>query len=234
MRATIAFLVGIVTAVVVSAYIMLVAQDTQRTQLTLVGGSFSGAAGWLLAGSAVVGFVLALLIALPGRFAAVARYRALGRRFNDSQDRLTTIREKYAELHGDYGRLFEEHERLMSRIIVTAALASQQAPAEQSRQSMPAGAAAMRSQPPAASSNGATAQPLRRTGPLYPPGHPPQLDATDTGARARWTDEPSLLDRAKAGWERIRARLRRQPDAPAGGASDDASGPSQDTPTVED
>jgi uncharacterized integral membrane protein len=70
MRTVIAFFVGIVTAAVVAGLGVLVVQDTQSEQLTFLGMTLSADTGVLMAGAVVVGFVLAVLLLLPGRIAS--------------------------------------------------------------------------------------------------------------------------------------------------------------------
>lgn len=116
MRASVSFLIGIVSAVVVATFIVLVAQNAHPVTLAFPGGSIAEAGGALLAVAAVVGFALALVIATPGRVAAAGQHRRRTRQLADTQQRLTLLREMYAELHGDYQRLFEEHWHLLNTV----------------------------------------------------------------------------------------------------------------------
>jgi uncharacterized integral membrane protein len=205
MRASIAFFVGIITTIVAAMFVMLVVQNAQVAKLAFLGGSVVGAAGALLALAAIVGFALALLIVIPGRMASAALRRAQARQLADTQERLTTMREKYAELHGDYQRLFEEHERLMSHIAIIPAPGGE-AQVEANHGAQP--------QAPARQD----AVPLRRTGPLYPPGHPPHLFDDDASSPPVPAAPPSALqrmqERAQAEWRRVWARIRRHPAEP--------------------
>ncbi len=69
MRTVIAFVVGIATAAVVVGLGVLVVQNTQSEQLTFLGTTLFVDKGGVVAGGVALGFVLAVLLLLPGRLA---------------------------------------------------------------------------------------------------------------------------------------------------------------------
>lgn len=217
MRALVSFLLGILSAALVAAFGVLAAQNGQGATLAFLGNSVVGSAGELVALAALVGFVLAALLAISGRVATAGQRRTLARQLADTQERLTVMREQYAELHGDYQRLYEEHWHLLSRVAVTTL------PGDQASQS------SQPSQPvqsePLASQDGRL---LRRTGPLYPPGQAPRPFAVSSSsghAGEALAAQPPLVERVKAGWGRLTGRFRRQPAT----ADDGTSGHGQDS-----
>jgi hypothetical protein len=141
MRTFMRLLIGILLVAVVVGLGVLVAQNGQSEQFTFLGTTFQGKMGWLAAGAVALGFVLAVLMLIPGRLASAWRGWWLGRRGQEVEDRLQALREQHAELEGSHRRLVEEHQRVL-----------QQGPT------------------PVAAGRERDAAPLPRTGPIVPPG----------------------------------------------------------------
>jgi hypothetical protein len=116
MRTLISFLIGIITAAVVVGLRILVAENGQGEQFTFLGTSFQGDKGWLMAGAVALGFLLAVLLLIPGRLASAWRRWTLGRQALVLEDRLRVLREQHAELQGSHRRLLEEHQRVMQQV----------------------------------------------------------------------------------------------------------------------
>jgi uncharacterized integral membrane protein len=117
MRTVIAFLVGILTAAVVAALGVLVVQNTQSEQFTFLGATFSGDKGGVVAGAAALGFILAVLLLLPGRLASAWHRAHSHQQTRTLEQRLLAQREQYAQLHGGHQRLVEEHGLVLDRVL---------------------------------------------------------------------------------------------------------------------
>jgi hypothetical protein len=160
MRTVIAFFVGIVTAAVVAGLGVLVIEDTQSEQLTLLGVSVSGAQGVVVAGSVAVGFVLAVLLLLPGRIASGWHRARIRQQTRALEERLRVLREEHALLHGGHQRLVVEHGLVLDRVLPSrspAAPSAGQTP--QTPQASPQPVAAADEQVPLAAREEAVAQP---------------------------------------------------------------------------
>ena len=83
MRILMSFLVGISMAAVAVGLGVLVAENSQSEQFMFLGATFQGNKGWILAGAVVLGFLLAILLLIPGRLAG-ARHRWSGHRQTQS------------------------------------------------------------------------------------------------------------------------------------------------------
>jgi uncharacterized integral membrane protein len=105
MRVVIAFFVGIVTAAVVAGLGVLVVQDSQSEQFTFLGLTLSGDKGVAVAGTVAVGFVLAVLLLLPGRIASAWHRAHMRQQTRTLEGRLRALREAHAQLHGGHQRL---------------------------------------------------------------------------------------------------------------------------------
>ena len=141
MRTLMRLLIAIVLVAVVVGLGVLVAQNGQSEQFSFLGTTFQGNMGWLAAGAVALGFVLAVLVLIPGRLASAWRGWWLGRRGQALEDQLRALREQHAELQSSHRRLVEEHQRAM-----------QQGPT------------------PVTAGRERDAAPLPRTGPIIPPG----------------------------------------------------------------
>jgi uncharacterized integral membrane protein len=117
MRIVIAFLVGILTAAVVAALGVLVVQNTQSEQFTFLGATFSGDKGGVVAGAAAVGFILAVLLLLPGRLASAWHRAHSHRQTRTLEQRLLALGQEHAQLHGGHQRLVEEHGLVLDRVL---------------------------------------------------------------------------------------------------------------------
>jgi uncharacterized integral membrane protein len=117
MRTVIAFFVGILTAAVVAGAGVLVVQNTQSEQFTFLGATVSGNKGGVVAGAVLVGFVLAVLLLLPGRLASAWHRAHIHRQARTLEQRLVALREEHAQLNGGHQRLAEEHGLVLDRVL---------------------------------------------------------------------------------------------------------------------
>lgn len=120
MRTVIAFFVGIATAAVVAGLGVLVVQDTQSEQFTFLGVTLSGDKGAVVAGAVVLGFVLAVLMLLPGRLASAWHRAQIQRQTRALEERLRALREEHAQLNGGHQRLVQEYGLVLSRVLPSA------------------------------------------------------------------------------------------------------------------
>jgi uncharacterized integral membrane protein len=154
MRTVIAFLVGIGTTAVVAGLGVLVVQNTQSEQLTFLGTTLSVDTGGVVAGAVALGFVLAVLLLLPGRLASAWHRARVYQQTRTLEEQLVALREEHARLHGGHQRLVEEHGQVLDRVLPSPRFPLPP-PARQTPQMSPLAADGAPSAAPAA----ATAQP---------------------------------------------------------------------------
>jgi hypothetical protein len=112
MRALISFFIGLLTAASLVAAIILIAQNDRIEQITFLGQRFDGYVGWDLVAAAGLGVILAFLLLIPGRLASSWRSVGLTRQARELDAKLSSLREEYARLQGEYSVLHVEHEEL--------------------------------------------------------------------------------------------------------------------------
>lgn len=127
MRILISFLIGIVMAAVAVGLGVLVAENGQSEHFTFLGTTFQGNKGWLTVGAVALGFLLAVLMLIPGRLSSAWHRWTLGRQALAREDRLRALREQHAELQGSHRRLLEEHQRVMQQVLAPVAAVHEQA-----------------------------------------------------------------------------------------------------------
>jgi len=179
MRTAISFLVGLITAAVVVGLGVLVAQNGQGEQFTLLGATFQGAMGWVTAGAAALGFLLAFLILIPGRLASAWQRWTLGRRGQELEEQLRVLQQQHAELQGSHWSLLEEHRQVMANVLTPVA--------------------AGRVQSASVAAAGAPAATPPRTGAIIMPAAPRQPGAPDAKVQ--------LPARQDAPLDRLRERI---------------------------
>jgi uncharacterized integral membrane protein len=129
MRTVIAFCVGIITAGVVAGLGVLIVENTQSAQFTFLGATLSAAQGAVVAGAVALGFVLAVLMLLPGRLASAWHRAHIRRQTRTLEERLRALREEHAQLHGGHQRLVEEHGLVLNRVLPSPSAPRSPAPA---------------------------------------------------------------------------------------------------------
>jgi hypothetical protein len=128
MRTVIAFFVGIATAAVVAGLGVLVVQDGQSEQFTFLGLTLAADQGVVVAGAVAVGFVLAVLLLLPGRIASAWHRAHIRQQTRTLETRMHALREAHAQLHGGHQRLVEEHGLVLDRVLPSSASSRSPAP----------------------------------------------------------------------------------------------------------
>jgi hypothetical protein len=162
MRAVIAFFVGTITAAVVAGLGVLVVQDSQSEQFTFLGLTVAADQGVVVAGAVVVGFILAVLLLLPGRIAGAWHRAHIRQQTRALEERLHALREAHAQLHGGHQRLVEEHGLVLDRVLPSPQSPPSPSSPSSPRSSAPASAPAS---PPAGQTPHPTPQTLSPTVP---------------------------------------------------------------------
>jgi hypothetical protein len=137
MRILISFLIGIVMAAVAVGLGVLVTENGQNEHFTFLGTSFQGNQGWLTVGAVVLGFLLAVLMLIPGRLSSAWHRWTLGRQALAREDRMRELREQHAELQGSHRRLLEEHQRVMQQVLTPVVAGREQAAAHAGAATLP-------------------------------------------------------------------------------------------------
>jgi hypothetical protein len=117
MRTLISFLIGIIMAAVAVGLRVLVAENGQSEHFTFLGTTFQANKGLLTASAVALGFLLAVLVLIPGRLASAWQRWTLGKQAQALEDRLRALREQHAELQGSHRRLLEEHQQVMQQVL---------------------------------------------------------------------------------------------------------------------
>jgi hypothetical protein len=121
MRILMSFLVGISMAAVAVGLGVLVTENSESEHFMFLGTIFQGNKGWILAGAVVLGFLLAILLLIPGRLAGARHRWTLRRQARAQEDRMRELREQHAELQGSHRSLLEEHQRVMQQVLAPVA-----------------------------------------------------------------------------------------------------------------
>lgn len=120
MRIISSLLVGMIAAAIIAALGIAATQNLQRDQLTLASTTLQTNTGWLIVSAAALGFLVALLLLVPGRLASAWRRRSLSRQGQQLQDTVALLREQYAQIQGSHQRLLEERQHLLAQLVPTA------------------------------------------------------------------------------------------------------------------
>jgi uncharacterized membrane protein len=110
MRAVVSFLVGLLTMATVVALGIMAHQNTRREQLALLGAMLQVGAGLVVTAAARMGFVLAILIVIPGPLASTWHGWNLRRRRQKREGRLANLTYYHAHLQGSHQAI---HRRLL-------------------------------------------------------------------------------------------------------------------------
>jgi uncharacterized integral membrane protein len=117
MRTPLSFLIGLLTVATAVALGILATQNGQDASFSFLGNTLQAPQGWAVAGAAVLGFVLAYLLLIPGRLASSWRTRWLGRQTHTLETKLLALQEEHARLQGSHQRLLEEHRHVVDQVL---------------------------------------------------------------------------------------------------------------------
>jgi uncharacterized integral membrane protein len=201
------FLISYVTVTILGLMMLLfLALNRQTVQLHLIDGQRAVSLAWVMAGAAVVGFVIALLILLPGRAASALINRRLKRDLRELEQQFEQLDEARERLLTQQGSLLERHEQMVLRYQhlethdreTSAAL-------DRARRQLAAPSASGAAQPatsPATRVAGIGTA-LRLLPPTAPPPTAPASSAPASAARAA-EQPPATPPAAHAAGERVR------------------------------
>jgi uncharacterized integral membrane protein len=91
MRTLVTFVLAILALAVAGALAVLALQNGRTTSLSFLGVSGQASQGGVIGGAALLGFLVAALLLLPGRVAAGRRARTLRRRVSDLEGQLSVL-----------------------------------------------------------------------------------------------------------------------------------------------
>jgi uncharacterized integral membrane protein len=117
MRTPLSFLIGLLTVATAVALGILVMQNGQDAAFSFLGNTLQAPQGWAVAGAAVLGFVLAYLLLIPGRLASSWRTWWLGRQTHTLETKLLALQEEHTRLQGSHQRLLEEHRHVVDQVL---------------------------------------------------------------------------------------------------------------------
>lgn len=117
MRAFGTFLAAVVALVILLAMALIVLQNGQTVQLTVLNTTITAPAGLTVATAAGLGFLAAFLLLIPGWLANAWRRLALARRTRKLEANLGALREEHAQLRGSHALLLEEHQLVMDHML---------------------------------------------------------------------------------------------------------------------
>jgi uncharacterized integral membrane protein len=112
MRLLSSILGDVIVAIAAVLLTLFALENSQLVSLNFLGARFAGNIWWLILGAAAIGFVLALLLALPGRVATGRRAYSLSRLNAKHQQNLAELRDAHAQLQAERERTGAEHDRL--------------------------------------------------------------------------------------------------------------------------
>ncbi|HEV2460784.1 MAG TPA: LapA family protein [Ktedonobacterales bacterium] len=201
------FLISYVTVTILGLMMLLfLALNRQTVQLDLIDGQRAVSLAWVMAGAAVVGFVIALLILLPGRAASALINRRLKRDLRELEQQFEQLDEMRERLLAQQGSLLERHEQLVLRYLhlethdreTSAAL-------DRARRQLAAPSASGAAQPATSPATrvGGIGTALRLLPPTAPPPIAPASSAPASAARAA-EQSPATPPAAHAAGERVR------------------------------
>jgi uncharacterized integral membrane protein len=104
--------VAICVAVILVVLAIFAVQNIRSTPVRFIGYSFPLDIWWISTGSALLGFLLAILLIGPGRIAAAWRTRRLTRERAERDRQLVTLQQEHETLRAQHAHLQAEREGL--------------------------------------------------------------------------------------------------------------------------
>lgn len=114
MRGFRTFIVSSLSVIIVVALAIFAVQNLQGVSAHFLGTTFTPNLWWISIGSAVLGFLLALLILAPGRIATGWRARALSREQMRREQEMSILRQEHESLRAQHAHLQAEREGLQT------------------------------------------------------------------------------------------------------------------------
>jgi uncharacterized integral membrane protein len=114
MRAILGFLGSLLVVAAVALLVVFVIQNTQAAHASVAGQSFATSLGWLIGGAAILGFLVAVVLTLPGWAAAGRRGRRLRRTTLRAEQELEAQRRQHDQLRDQHERLQAMHRQIVT------------------------------------------------------------------------------------------------------------------------
>lgn len=108
------FIVSILSAIIIVVLAIFAVQNLQGITAHFIGMTFTPSVWWVSIGSAVLGFLLALLILAPGRIASGWRARSLTREQLRREQEMSILRQEHDSLRAQHAHLQAEREGLQT------------------------------------------------------------------------------------------------------------------------
>lgn len=107
--------------IIVVALAIFAVGNIRSARFDFAGASFTGNVWWVVAGSAVLGFLFALLLLGPSRSVAGLRGRGVRRQQEQNAQELTTLQREYQRLRGEYAHVATERDHYRSMLAASSA-----------------------------------------------------------------------------------------------------------------
>ena len=114
MRGLLRFLGTIILVVAVVVLVIFAIQNTQAVQASFAGQTFSAGLWWLVIGAAILGFLVAAMLVMPGRISAGWRGRAARRTTVQREQELEALRNEHDQVRAEHERLAAEHRQVVA------------------------------------------------------------------------------------------------------------------------
>ncbi|HLJ80765.1 MAG TPA: hypothetical protein VKT52_04695 [Ktedonobacterales bacterium] len=115
-------IVTICEIIIVALLVIFAVENIRFARYTFIGNTFAGNVWWTVAGSALLGFIFALLMLAPGRVAVGMRSRTLGREHGRVGQELANLRGEHERLQAEHARVLNERDQLRSALAVTSSV----------------------------------------------------------------------------------------------------------------
>lgn len=110
------FIVLVCELVIFALLVIFAVENHRPEQYTFLGNTFTGNVWWTVAGSALLGFLFALLALGPAALAARWRNRTLFRQQEHRQQELAELRADHERLQSEHARVLNERDRLQRSV----------------------------------------------------------------------------------------------------------------------
>jgi uncharacterized integral membrane protein len=102
--------VGVPSVVLCIVLALFVVENIRAERYTFLGNTFTGNVWWIVTGAALLGFLLAALLFVPGRISTGWRRRSLSRQADRREQDLTTVRAQQAQLRAELSQVTAERD----------------------------------------------------------------------------------------------------------------------------
>lgn len=110
------FIVLICELIIFALLVIFAVENIRSARYTFIGNTFTGNVWWTVAGSALLGFLFALLLLGPGTIAAGLRSRSLRREHDRIGQEFAALRDEHERLRAEHARTVRERDQLRSSL----------------------------------------------------------------------------------------------------------------------